>query len=80
MRGEVWRWVTERGFGFVRVPGTTALAFVHQEMLPPGQVPMVGDVLEFDGVEDAARGPRVSGWVSIVDPATPEQEQTNGDK
>jgi cold shock CspA family protein len=76
MRGEVRLWHSDRGFGLCRLAGFSDLVFVHGSMLPPGQVPKVGDVLEFDNVQEVARGLRAVGWVTIVQPP---EEESDGD-
>ena len=72
IKGTVSRWLDDRGFGFIRVPGEPKEAFVHIKAIASGSSYLcVGDVVEFtalptDRGADAA-DVVVVGWEPPVD-------------
>lgn len=55
--GKVVRWEGERGFGFIRSPGTDADVFFHIRDCQ-GLTPQVGDVVSFEEIHVGGKGPR----------------------
>jgi len=58
-QGQLVRWESARGFGFIRSPDISADVFVHlRDFVDRGVAPQVGMALRFDEIHVGGKGPR----------------------
>lgn len=58
-QGQIVRWESERGFGFIRSPQVTADVFVHlRDFQDRGVTPRVGMLVRFEEIHMGGKGPR----------------------
>lgn len=58
-QGQLVRWESARGFGFIRSPDISADVFVHlRDFSDRGLVPQVGMALQFEEIHVGGKGPR----------------------
>ncbi len=57
-QGTVLRWDTERGFGFIRSPDTTADIFFHRRDYSESRAPVEGLAVTFQEIHVGGKGPR----------------------
>jgi uncharacterized membrane protein YsdA (DUF1294 family)/cold shock CspA family protein len=58
-QGQLVRWESARGFGFIRSPDISADVFVHlRDFLDRGVAPQVGMALRFEEIHVGGKGPR----------------------
>lgn len=79
-QGQLVRWESARGFGFIRSPDIPADVFVHlRDFVDRGIAPQVGMALRFEEIHVGGKGPRAVAvkaiGATLRRPASPQQQQ-----